>query len=236
MRKTLFAGLALSVGAMVAVPHIAMAAPTTFGISGIFTNNCNNGMAWIELKDSSGVVGTQTRGSGETYSFTGLAEGDYSVVPHAPAGCGVMPYPGGAAVTLDGEDVTVDVGLVPVHSIWGVVTGCTAGGGEGVNGVVVAVDIDTDDLRYHAETVSAAFTRDGQFFFQYLPAFDGYQVTVTPPEGCEIGDPTVDVDLSTADADDIAFALETVPSPGSLASLDLFGSLGFLGSAGRGSS
>ncbi|WP_024794529.1 hypothetical protein [Tomitella biformata] len=223
---------------MLAVPQIAMAAPpATYDISGTFTNDCGGGGgAWIELKDSTNTpIDSQFIDGGDPFTFTGVADGDYTVVPYAPAGCGVTPYPGGAPVTVDGADATADVGLVSVYSIWGVVTGCEAGDGNGVNGVAVAVDIDTADLKYHAETQTSAITEDGQFFFQYLPAFDGYQVTVTPPAGCVIAVPTVGVNLTNADVDDVAFALETAPNTGSLASLDMFGSLGslgFLGSSG----
>ncbi len=232
MRKTIFAGLVLGASAMLAAPQIAAAAPATHEVSGTFTNDCGpGGTAWIELRDSTGtVVDSQNIADGANFTFDGVADGDYTVVPFAPAGCGPTPYPGGAAVTVDDADITgVDVGLVAVHSIWGTVTGCTAGEGNGLNGVTVAVDIDNDDLTYHAETTTADFTEAGQFFFQYLPAVDGYTVTVTPPEGCTVDSPTAAVDLSDDDVDDVTFALEKAQSPlGSLASLDFLGSLGSL--------
>ncbi|MFN7151836.1 MAG: hypothetical protein ACK4V6_20445 [Microthrixaceae bacterium] len=199
----------------------------------MFTNDCGDGPVWIELKDdANAVVASQNIADGASFTFAEVEDGAYRLVPYAPAGCGPTPYPGGAAITVDGGDVTdVEVGLVTVHSIWGVVTGCDAGEGNGLNGVEVSLDIDTEALTYSATTRSRSLTADGQFFFQYLPATDGYTVTVTPPAGCEIDDPTVVVDLSGDDVNDLTFALDRAPGPfGSLGSLDPFGSTGSLGS------
>lgn len=223
---------------MLAAPQFAAALPVGQTVSGTFTNDCGDGPVWVELKDSNGVaIFSDNVLDGETFSFADVVDGDYSVVPYAPAGCGPTPYPGGAPVTVAGADVTgVNAGLVTVHSIWGLVTGCDAGEGEGLNGVTVTLDIDTDDLDYSASTTSANFVQDGQFFFQYLPATDGYTLTVTPPEGCQIEDATADVDLTEGDVLDVSFALESVPEPepepsGSLGSLGPVGSAASYGSA-----
>ncbi|MBB1058796.1 MAG: collagen binding domain-containing protein [Dietzia cercidiphylli] len=233
MKSKFVTGLALGASVVLASPQFAHADPAAFDVSGVFTNDCGDGSAWIELKDdANAVVASQNIADGGAFSFPNVEDGDYRLVPYAPAGCGPTPYPGGAPVTVDGADFTgVDVGLVVVHSIWGVVTGCDAGEGNGLNGVEVSLDIDTEALTYSATTRSRSLTEDGQFFFQYLPATDGYTVTVTPPEGCEIADPTVVIDLSDDDVEDVSFALDRAPGPfGSLGSLDPFGSTGSLGS------
>lgn len=235
MRNKFLASLALGAGVGLAAPQAALAQPVTYDVSGVFTNDCGDGSAWIELRDADDdTVASQSIADGASFTFEEVEEGDYQVVPFAPAGCGTTPYPGGADITVDGADVTgVDVGLVSVYSIWGIVTGCDAGDGEGVNDVEVTLDIDTDELEYSATTRTRAFSEDGEFFFQYLPATDGYTVTATPPEGCQIENPAQEVDITDGDVDDVAFALERAPtSSGSLGSLDVGGSLGSPGSFG----
>lgn len=229
--------LVFAAGLTLAAPQFAAADPEPATISGTFTNDCSDGSAWIELLDATGTkVDSVSVASGADFTFSLVAPGDYSVVPFAPAGCGVMPFPDGAPVSVGADGVAdVDVRLVPVHSVSGTVTGCAAGAGEGINGVPVALEIDTDDLTYQATTTTAAFTEDGQFFFSYLPAYSGYLVTVSPPPGCTIEDSAVAVDLAAGDVE-VDFALSRSPVPaGSLASLGLehlSGSLGSLVGAG----
>ena len=237
MKNKLKVTLALGAAAVLAGPQVAVAAPAGHTVSGVFTNDCGDGSVWVELRNSDNVpIGSESVPDGGTFTFDDVDDGDYTVVPYAPAGCGPTPYPGGAPVTVEGADVLgVAVGTVTVYSIWGVVTGCAAGEGNGLNGVRVDLDIDTDDLNYSATNTTKDIERDGQFFFQYLPATDGYTLTVTPPEGCQIADPTIEVDLSEDDVSDVSFALETVPSPppgpsGSLGSLGPFGSVASFGS------
>lgn len=235
--------LALVVGAatVIAAPSVASAQPAEHTVSGTFVNDCGDGGAWIELRDASGTrVDSQNTPDGGTFAFDEVADGDYTVFPYAPAGCGPMPYPGGAHLTVDGGDVTdLSVGLVAVHSIWGTVTGCDAGEGNPLNGATVDLDIDTEFLTYDASYTSGAW-RDGVFFFQNLPATDGYTLTVTPPEGCRIEEPVIEVDLTDDDVE-VEFALEQIPEPepepaGSLGSLGSVGPFGSAVSFGSGAS
>ncbi|WP_146176487.1 SdrD B-like domain-containing protein [Rhodococcus sp. OK519] len=194
------------------------------------TNTCaddgNPVGAWVELHDAVTNVGVAsvTTGPGGVFEFQNIPPGDYSVNLYPPAGCGSVPdkLP---ADTTSGNPVTgLNLEMVKVFSIFGFVTGCPGDTGQPTENVTVNLRDNMDAIISTTET-----NPNGWYFFQYKPAQAGYVVEVVPPTGCTGSPLTQTVDLSSGDANDVAFAL-TPQSSGSLGSIgasleNIFGSV-----------
>jgi hypothetical protein len=111
-------------------------ADSLYSISGIVTNSDNNGEALHNVTmtlsgANSGTVTTATNGS---YTFSGLANGGYTLIPSLS---GYVFKPSSSSQTIDGKNITglnftAAVNPTPTYTISGTVTSSSGAGMQGI--------------------------------------------------------------------------------------------------------
>lgn len=173
-------------------------------VSGTVTDSDGGvGGQTVVLLDGPTEIARTTTGADGTYSFDLVPAGSYTVAVPEPGGDYVVPTPEAAAVNT--ADVTgVDLFLARPGSIAGTVTK----GGAPVPGATITITGPSsfaEDLTTDAE---------GNYAIGELSP-GTYTVTITPPEGTTIDDPSQEIVIPPGGEDfgAVDFAIEDVDTP-----------------------
>jgi uncharacterized surface anchored protein len=136
---------------------------------------------------------TQTAADG-SYSFPGLAKGDYTVTPSLP---GYLFGPAAATVTLQNADATgVDFVAVATHRIAGAITG------DPTDGVRVVL----------SGAASAELSTDATGLFEFTDLTDGDYVLTVSLDGYTFDPIFVPITVSGADVTGVFFDATLIPT------------------------
>ncbi|SDS34128.1 MSCRAMM family protein [Microlunatus soli] len=188
--------------------------PVSGSISGTITDQTADGPAAaveVTATDAAGESYVTHTDSDGDYTFDEMPAGDYDVTVVPPDGTEVVGEDTQRATITEDQTSVDDVDFVVATPVLNDIAGSVVDADhDPVPGAVLTLDPPK------GEEITTTTNKDGDFGFESLPPQDGYQLTVTPPDGFTIDDEyaTQPVDLTDGDVTDISFAVtaeETAP-------------------------
>jgi hypothetical protein len=176
--------------------------PDTFSLSG--TINPNTGGSGSTVSLSGPTAATTTANSAGSYTFTGLANGAYTVTP-SHTGFTFTPITQSAAVngsSISGLDFTAKAVVGPAFSISGTLTPAAGGGGAAV-------------ILSGASAATTTASGSGAYNFSGLPP-GTYAVTASNP-GYTFSPASRNLTIGSANISNVNFSAEAVQAPHSVA-------------------